>query len=353
VSTQIQIRRDTTANWESVNPVLADGEIGYDTTVNRFKVGNGADAWRDIEYSGADGNTAGGSPVHIGDTAPSDPAEGDLWYDTDSDTLFLFDGTAWFSTESCGSGGIEEAPEDGTQYARKDATWEPVEAFDDTQISADLAQEIADRESGDLALQGQIDSLAENSGSGGGPDLLERVVIPFGSNNTTKVELTGFDEDYDNYELVMRNVSPSGFTAHLMSVISMGLEITDKSSSAMCESWTMSYWRSSTSWHFTQSPFSGTSAPIFGSDNNANFTNQGGLNGSIKIFSGSKEGVNTSQRPDFSYYLSEGATGRNGVYFRNYGRAEKQGRVSKLVLQFTISPGLQSGEFDLLGWKRG
>ena len=61
MSTQIQIRRDTTANWESVNPVLADGEIGYDTTANKFKVGNGTDAWLDIEYSSSGGGSGGGS----------------------------------------------------------------------------------------------------------------------------------------------------------------------------------------------------------------------------------------------------------------------------------------------------
>lgn len=268
---------------------------------------------------------------------------------------WVWDGEKWVKDcpASGGSGGIEEAPEDGVQYARKDAAWSAVEAYDDSGITDNLAQEIADREAGDLALQGQIDALAENSGSGGGPDLLERVVIPFGSNNTTKVELTGFDEDYDCYELVMMNVSPSGSTAHLMSVISMKLEITDNASSTFCNNWTLSYWRSSTNWHYTQAPFTGTSAPIFGNDANANFTRQGGLNGSIKIFSGSKEGVNSSQRPDFSYYLAEGVTGDKPMYFRNYGRANKQGRVSKLVLGFTISPGLQSGEFELWGRKRG
>ncbi len=251
------------------------------------------------------------------------------------------------------SPGIEEAPEDGVQYARQDAAWSPVEAYDDTQILSDLNQEIADREAGDLALQGQIDALAGNSGSGGGPDLLERVVIPSGSTTVQQVELTGFDEDYDCYELVMMNVSPSGWTNNAMSVISMKLEITDNASSTFCNNWTLSYWRSTTNWHFTQSPFTGTSAPIFGNDTNANFTNQGPMNGSIKIFSGSKQTISTSKRPDFSYYLAEGVTGDKPMYFRNYGRANKQGRVSKLVLGFTVSPGLQSGEFELLGWKRG
>ena len=102
---------------------LEVGELAIDTLAVKLytKIGNAV-----VELGG--GSSDGGSPVHIGDTAPSDPAEGDLWYDTSSDTLFLFDGTYWFSTEPCDSSGIEEAPEDGIQYARKDAAWEPVSA---------------------------------------------------------------------------------------------------------------------------------------------------------------------------------------------------------------------------------
>jgi hypothetical protein len=37
----IQYRRDTTANWNSVNPVLADGEPAYDTVSGLLKIGDG------------------------------------------------------------------------------------------------------------------------------------------------------------------------------------------------------------------------------------------------------------------------------------------------------------------------
>ena len=41
----IRIRRDTLANWTSVDPVLAIGEISYDTTSEAIRVGDGATAW--------------------------------------------------------------------------------------------------------------------------------------------------------------------------------------------------------------------------------------------------------------------------------------------------------------------
>jgi hypothetical protein len=52
----IQLRRDTAANWTSVNPVLADGEAGIEKDTNKFKVGDGSTAWNSLPYQigGAD-----------------------------------------------------------------------------------------------------------------------------------------------------------------------------------------------------------------------------------------------------------------------------------------------------------
>ena len=58
MTTQIQIRRDTAANWNNVDPVLAEGEIGMDMTVNAFKVGDGVSVWSAIDYAGTDINLA-------------------------------------------------------------------------------------------------------------------------------------------------------------------------------------------------------------------------------------------------------------------------------------------------------
>jgi hypothetical protein len=47
----IKPRRDTAANWASVNPTLAAGEIGYDTTNKQFKIGTGSTAWTSLPFS--------------------------------------------------------------------------------------------------------------------------------------------------------------------------------------------------------------------------------------------------------------------------------------------------------------
>lgn len=65
---QIQLRRDTAANWTSSNPVLAQGEIGVETNTGKIKVGNGSTAWNSLSYYNAD----------ISATAPLDYTNGTL-----------------------------------------------------------------------------------------------------------------------------------------------------------------------------------------------------------------------------------------------------------------------------------
>ena len=53
--TNIQLRRDTAANWTANNPVLAVAEIGLETDTNSFKIGNGVAAWSTLPYGGIAG----------------------------------------------------------------------------------------------------------------------------------------------------------------------------------------------------------------------------------------------------------------------------------------------------------
>lgn len=50
VNAQICVRRDTAANWSSANPTLLNGEVGYDTTNNKIKIGNGTLGWNALAY---------------------------------------------------------------------------------------------------------------------------------------------------------------------------------------------------------------------------------------------------------------------------------------------------------------
>lgn len=77
--TRIQLRRDTAANWTSTNPILDQGEPGYETDTGNIKYGNGASRWSVLPYGGgpsgpgntftlntATGSTLGGVKIGTG-----------------------------------------------------------------------------------------------------------------------------------------------------------------------------------------------------------------------------------------------------------------------------------------------
>jgi hypothetical protein len=50
MATIIQFRRDTTTNWSTENPILAEGELAFDTVLKKFKVGDGSTAYNSLDY---------------------------------------------------------------------------------------------------------------------------------------------------------------------------------------------------------------------------------------------------------------------------------------------------------------
>ena len=60
MTSRLQNRRDTAANWTSNNPTLGAGEIGYETDTAKYKIGTGSTAWTSLAYAytaGAQGTT--------------------------------------------------------------------------------------------------------------------------------------------------------------------------------------------------------------------------------------------------------------------------------------------------------
>lgn len=46
----IKFRRGTAAEWTSENPILAEGELGYETDTGKYKIGNGTHYWSTRPY---------------------------------------------------------------------------------------------------------------------------------------------------------------------------------------------------------------------------------------------------------------------------------------------------------------
>jgi hypothetical protein len=57
LTAQIQLRRDTSANWTTNNPILLAGEVAFTSDVfytgtdqQRFKIGDGVQTWLQLDY---------------------------------------------------------------------------------------------------------------------------------------------------------------------------------------------------------------------------------------------------------------------------------------------------------------
>ena len=48
---RIQLKKDTSEAWRINNPVLLDGEAGYESDTNLMKVGDGIHRWLELDYT--------------------------------------------------------------------------------------------------------------------------------------------------------------------------------------------------------------------------------------------------------------------------------------------------------------
>ena len=68
LTTHIEMRSDTEANWTANDPLLALGEFGLTTdgqNKGRFKIGDGVSAWSGLQYYGASSSPSGDQYVTI------------------------------------------------------------------------------------------------------------------------------------------------------------------------------------------------------------------------------------------------------------------------------------------------
>jgi hypothetical protein len=88
VNNLIQVRRGTAAQWITADPELESGEIGFETDTGKFKIGDGATDWVDLRY-------AGGGGIEVSETAPEDPDEGALWFNSANAITYIYYDSYW------------------------------------------------------------------------------------------------------------------------------------------------------------------------------------------------------------------------------------------------------------------
>lgn len=84
LNTKIIMRNDTSANWTTKNPVLSKGEFGVENDTNKFKIGDGTKAWKELAYTGVDESTIQALIDKAEDNVTSVDADGDK---TDTEVL--------------------------------------------------------------------------------------------------------------------------------------------------------------------------------------------------------------------------------------------------------------------------
>ena len=50
IKTTFRLRRGTAQRWIEVNPILDQGEPGFEYDTNKLKIGDGISAWNDLPY---------------------------------------------------------------------------------------------------------------------------------------------------------------------------------------------------------------------------------------------------------------------------------------------------------------
>lgn len=51
IKTIFQFKRSTKDRWLELNPILQKGEPGFEYDTGKLKIGNGIDAWKDLDYT--------------------------------------------------------------------------------------------------------------------------------------------------------------------------------------------------------------------------------------------------------------------------------------------------------------
>ena len=190
MATQIQLRRDTAADWTSNNPTLAAGEFGWESDSNRFKIGDGSAAWNSLSY--ADTLKTLGDILVNGSTI-SAPSNGDLTLTTSGTGNinlgeFVVNGTTLSSSDSSSinineglivDGALNssgQATLSGLSYPTSDGT---ANQFLKTDGSGTLS--FADLSIGDLTIIGSTISTPSNA---------DLILTPGGTGNVVAGSLT-------------------------------------------------------------------------------------------------------------------------------------------------------------------
>ena len=102
MATRIKLRRDTAANWTTSNPILAQGETGFETDTRMVKLGDGATHWVDLKYAVTGNLKVTNNTIHGDDVVSISSGLGDR--------------SNWILTVNANTGNTDITPESTSAY---------------------------------------------------------------------------------------------------------------------------------------------------------------------------------------------------------------------------------------------
>jgi hypothetical protein len=122
-----QITRKTSSQWETENPVLLEGEMGYDSTSKRYKIGDGVNTWKNLQYEIDTGVLSSGQQLIVN-------GNGILGDNTNFSQL-VYDPTMSFN----GSPGVFKQSADGIYSNTGSDLFIPIDTTKKYRMSIDIA----------------------------------------------------------------------------------------------------------------------------------------------------------------------------------------------------------------------
>ena len=232
MQTLVKVRRDSALSWESENPPLEAGEIGFEIDTNRIKIGNGFDLWGDLDY------TSGGASVDISETEPSEASEGSVWFSSTDGRAYIYYDSVWVDLNPGIQGpkgedstvpgpqgvGVPEGGVAGDFLAKVNSddyetTWAP-QQFRVFANTAARASALSTPTDGMLTYLQDVNSYETYRDTSFVPLVKQGLELikthTIGSAVTSVTVNDAFNANYDSYKVVVSGGSASGNTTNLL-----------------------------------------------------------------------------------------------------------------------------------------
>ena len=122
-----RIATKTSTEWETENPILLKGEMGYDSTSKRYKIGDGVNRWKKLQYDIDTGVLSSGQQLVVN-------GNGILGDNTNFSQL-VYDPTMSFN----GSPGVFRQSADGIYTNLSNDLFIPIDTTKKYRMSIDIA----------------------------------------------------------------------------------------------------------------------------------------------------------------------------------------------------------------------